>query len=231
LLIGLFIGLAVMTRVTLILAVIFFVAEYFRRRLTGRQLTLIFIPIILCVIVLGAYNYVRFNSVFETGYNYHIGDPYPLSENYRGYGRTNLAHIPANLYAFFIKPPVPITNTKDGYVFVFPYLKADPWGMAIWFTSPLFLLILFKFKKNEYTKSSLITAICIALPIFTYYSVGFAQFGYRYALDFLPFLFLLLIPSLTPKLSKTAITLIIIGVLFNCIYITSLWDVYPLLGI
>lgn len=126
---------------------------------------------------------------------------------------------------------MPILEHKDGFVFVFPYLKADPWGMAIWITSPLFLLLFFHFRKNKYTFSALTTTIILALPIVTYYSVGFAQFGYRYALDFLPFLFLLLLPSLQTKLSKLAIALIIIGVLFNCIYITSLWDVYPHFGI
>lgn len=180
--------------------------------------------------LLGIYNYLRFDSFFETGYRYHVPHPFPLSENY-AYGETSLIHIPANLYVFFIKPPAPLLANEHSFVFRFPYLKADPWGMAIWFTSPLFLFLLFRFRKNKYFLSSLLTTVCIAMPIFTYFSVGFAQFGYRYTLDFLPFLFLLLIPTLLPKLSKTAIALIIVGVIFNCLYITSLWDVYPHFGI
>lgn len=230
LLIGLFLGLAILSRITLIFAVVFFFIEFIKKRLTKQQFVLLLIPVVISCLFLGAYNYMRFHSFLETGYSYHIKEPFPLSKNFE-YGATSLIHIPANLYGFFIKPPEPILFYDKGFVFRFPYLKADPWGMAIWFTSPLFLMLLFHFRKNKYFISALTTTICIAIPIFTWYSVGFAQFGYRYALDFLPFLFLLLIPALSPKLSKTAIILISIGVIFNCIYITSLWDVYPLFGI
>jgi len=92
-------------------------------------------------------------------------------------------------------------------------------------------MLLFKFKKYKYTASAFVSTVALSIPAFLFYSIGFAQFGYRYTLDFLPFLFLLLIPSLGPKLSNKAILLIIIGVIFNCIYITSLWGVYPHFGI
>jgi hypothetical protein len=229
LLIGLFLGLAVLTRLTLILAVMFFVAEFIRKRLSKQQFLLLLLPFFLCLLFFGSYNYLRFHSFLETGYSYHIAQPFPLSKNFE-YGEISLIHIPANLYSFLIMPPEPILYYSKGFVLRFPYLKANPWGMAIWFTSPLFLLLLY-FKKNKYSLSSAIAAVSLAIPLFTYFSVGFAQFGYRYALDFLPFLFLLLIPSLSPKLSKTAITLITIGVIFNCLYITSLWGMYPHFGI
>ncbi len=229
LLTGLFLGLAVLTRATLILSIIFFVVEFLKKRLSIKQFGLILVPFVLCLVFYGSYNFLRFQSFIETGYRYHMAHPFPLSVNF-SYGEISLMHLPANLYSFFIMPPEPIRYDLHGFVFKFPYLKANPWGMAIWFTSPLFLL-LFRFRKNIYSISAGITALCLALPIFIYFSVGFAQFGYRYALDFLPFLFLLLVPSLLPKLSKTAVVLIIIGVVFNCIFITSLWDVYPHFGI
>src|SRR3989344_721888 len=229
LVIGILLGLAMLTRITLVLAAIFFFIEFIKKRLSKKQIALIFIPIMFFGLVYGGYNYLRFNSFTETGYGYHIQDPYPLSKN-KEYAERGLIHIPANLYSFFVKPPEPILYFRDGFVFKFPFIKADPWGMAIWFTSPLFLL-LFRFKRNLYYVPSLVTTVAIALPIFTWYSIGFAQFGYRYALDFLPFLFLMLIPSLQPKLSKPAILIITLGVVFNCLYIASLWDEYPLLGI
>ena len=234
LLIGLLLGLAVLTRFTLILAVIFFIIEFLQKRLSKRQFILFLIPLFLCCSIFGAYNYARFHSFLETGYNHTIPTPFPLSKNAE-YGLTSPIHIPANLYSFLIMPPEPILYYSKGFVLKFPYLKASPWGMAIWFTSPLFFLLLFQFKKNKYTLAAAVTVLALAIPAFTYFSVGFAQFGYRYALDFLPFLFLLLLPCLEPggrpKLSRTAIALITIGILFNCIYITSLWGVYPLFGI
>jgi hypothetical protein len=232
LLIGIFLGLAILTREILFLAIVFYVLEFIQKRLSLKQLFLLFMPVLVSLIILGGYNFVRFHSVLETGYKYDITlNSFPLSRNLK-YGYMSLRHIPANLYSFFIMPPQPLlADTKGSFVLKFPYLKVDPWGLAIWYTSPLFFLLLFRFKRWQYTLSALATTLFIAAPIFVYFSIGFSQYGYRYALDFLPFLFLLLIPSLSPKLSKAAIFLIIIGVLFNCLFISSLWGVYPQLGI
>ncbi len=229
---GLFLGLAVMTRVTLILASIFFFIEFLKKRLIFKQLVIIAIPIIIALLILGGYNNRRFNSYFETGYHYSITkNDGPIAENFK-YGEINIIHVPANLYSFLLKSPEPfLENKNNGMVLKFPYLKADPWGIAIWFTSPLFLVLLTNFKKNKYSLSAGIAAFVLAIPVFTWYSIGFAQFGYRYALDFLPFLFLLLIPALGSKITKTAITLIIIGVLFNLFYSVSMWEIYPLFNI
>jgi hypothetical protein len=38
----------------------------------------------------------------------------------------------------------------------------------------------------------LMTVLVIALPILLYYGYGYIQFGYRYSLDFMPFLYYLL---------------------------------------
>ncbi len=228
--IGVFLALAVLTRFTLILGVIFFIVEFFKKRLTLRQLSLISIPFLVSIILLGLYNQRRFHSFFETGYSYNrILGAFPLSENLK-HGTVSVAHVPANLYNFLVKSPEPLLGQEHGFFLKFPYLTASPWGMAIWWTSPLFLLLIVKFKKNKYTLPAILTTLALAVPVFSYYSIGYIQFGYRYALDFFPFLFLLLIPSLSPKLSKTAIALIVIGVLFNLIYSDSLFGIYPLLN-
>lgn len=230
-LIGVFLGLAILTRFILILGVIFFILEFLQKRLSLKQLVYIFTPVVFSLIILGVYNFVRFDSFLETGYKYASAyNTYPQSLNLE-HGLFNISHLPANLYTFFVKPPEPILENPKGFFLEFPYLKASPWGMAIWFTSPLFLMLLLKFKKFKYTTSAFFSTIALSIPAFFFYSIGFAQFGYRYTLDFLPFLFLLLIPSLGLQLSKKAILLIIIGVIFNCIYITSLWEVYPHFGI
>lgn len=231
LLIGILLGLAMMTRITLVLSFVFFIIEFLKKRLTLKQLTLICIPVLLAGVLLGLYNDRRFHSFFETGYNYNISlNTFPGSENLK-HGMMSLAHVPANLYSFLIMPPQPLFAQPFGFFLKFPYLTASNWGMAIWYTSPLFLMLLVRFRKNQYFLSALLTCVAISIPLLTYYSLGATQFGYRYALDFLPFLFLLLIPALSPKLSRAAITLIVIGVLFNLIYADSLFGIYPLLGL
>ncbi len=231
LLIGMFLGLTVLTRITLVLTVMFFVLEFLQKRLSRKQLVLIMIPVIAAFLLYGGYNLRRFHSFLETGASYSISlKTYPLGTNVQ-YDLFNPINIPGNLYSLLIMPPDPVLQNPAGFTLKFPYLKANPWGMAIWFTSPLFLVLLYKFKKSKYSISAGLTSLLIAIPILCFYSIGYAQYGYRYALDFLPFLFLLLLPSFNSKLSKKEIALIIIGVVFNAIYITSLWGVYPLFGI
>jgi hypothetical protein len=231
LLIGSLLALAVLTRFTMMLTIVFFLAEFLQKRLSFKHLAFIFLPVLIACLILGLYNNRRFHSFFETGYKYNITyNTYPLSLNSK-HGDVSISHLPANLYSFLIMAPEPLLQDNGGFFLKFPYLKANPWGMAIWYTSPLFLLVIFAFKKGKYTLSAIVASISLALPVVLYYSIGFAQFGYRYALDFLPFLFLLLIPCLRPKLSRLAIALIIIGVVFNCIYIGGLWQIYPLFNI
>lgn len=231
LLIGLFLGLAVLTRFTLMLALSFYFIEIFYKRLSIKQFVFILIPVVLALGLLGAYNTRRFHSFSETGYNYSTTKAdLPIGANFK-FGDKSIVHIPANLYSFLMLSPEPLKAQDSGLALRFPYFKFNPWGVAIWFTSPLFLLLITKFKKGKYTVSSAAAALLLSVPVFLWYSIGYAQIGYRYALDFLPFLFLLLLPSLSPKLTKTAITLIIIGVIIGMVYTDSVWETYPLFNI
>lgn len=231
LLIGLLIGLAVFTRVFLILTLVFFLLEFIQKRISKKEIVLLLIPVIFFLSVYGLYNQRRFHSFFETGINYSISlKTFPLNSNLQ-YGMFSVVHIPANLYSLFIMSPEPLLQNNTGFTLKFPFLKANPWGLAIWYTSPLFLVLFYKFKKSKYTKSLIITIVSLLTPLLMFYSIGFSQYGYRYTLDFLPFLFLLLLFSLKERLTKVEYTLITIGVLFNAIYITSLWSLYPLFGI
>jgi len=229
--IGILIGLSFLTRPNLILALIFFLLEFWQKRITLKDLIKILIPVFISILIFAIYNFVRFHSFFDTGYEHSVSlAAFPLSHNL-DFGYMSLSHIPANLYSMLFMAPQPVTHDQFGFVLKFPYLAASPWGMAIWFTSPLLLKLLFNFKKGIYTLSAFITVLALLIPVLVYYSIGFSQYGYRYVLDFLPFLLLILIPSLSPKLSKNDLIFIALGVIFNCIYITSLWKIYPLFNI
>lgn len=231
-LIGIFIGLSLLTRPPLLGVAAFFFFEMLQKRFNVKQFAIMLIPVIICLGFFGAYNERRFHAFLETGYAYNISkEELPIGAN-REYGEISIMHVPANLYSFLIMSPLPLKEKdSQGFVLEFPYMRADAWGVAIWFTSPLFLYLIFHFKKGKYSLSAGLAALILAIPVLTWYSVGFAQFGYRYALDFLPFLFLLLIPCLDVKLSKVAIILIIFGVLFNTIYAGSIFGNYPVFGI
>ena len=56
--------------------------------------------------------------------------------------------------------------------------------------------------------------IAVAIPIITYWSVGWIQFGYRYSLDFLPFMAILVASGMRYRLDglKVAVILLCCGV-------------------
>lgn len=230
LIVGVLLAVAGMTRLTLYLSVVFFLLAVLKEKGRSRKIFLLLVPIVVSLLLLGAYNYKRFRSPLESGYRYNVtANFYPMAANLR-FGLFSFSHLPANLYALFGRSPDPIVEEGGGFVMKFPYLKVDPWGIAIWFTSPLFVL-LFRLKRYEYTFPALMTSLVLALPSLFYFGVGYTQFGYRYALDFLPFLFLALVPNLLPRLSSLAKALIALGIIFNGLYMASIWGYYPHFGI
>src|SRR3954468_11439493 len=101
--------------------------------------------------------------------------------------------MPGNLYALLLAPPLPILSGDGTIVLKSPFFAANPWGMSMFVTSP-WLARLSGFRYNDRSSRLILaTAVAIAVPILCYYAVGFRQFGYRYSLDFLPFLFYLLL--------------------------------------
>ncbi|KKR58778.1 MAG: hypothetical protein UU05_C0002G0036 [Candidatus Curtissbacteria bacterium GW2011_GWA1_40_47] len=229
--IGLLIAAAGATRITLFGMTVFFLFEIIRLRQKlhlGRSFIFLLIPIFFSVSMLGLYNFRRFHSVSDTGYTRNVT---VLDKNYLNNqeGFFSLKHIPANLYVLLLMPPEPVL--KDGVQFVlkFPYLKVNHLGMAILFTSPLFLYLL-KARKAPYTMPAIIGIIVLLIPSLVYFGIGISQFGYRYSLDFLPLLFLLLATSFKNGLPVFAKILITFGIIFDVFYMSNIWGTYPLLS-
>jgi hypothetical protein len=162
------------------------------------------------VVLLGLYNYLRFGSVLESGYNLAtLG--VPALRDARNYGLFSLAHIPKNIFMMLFQGPLPYPN-ENAPVLVFPYLVPSPWGMGLLFTSPA-LLYAFRSKLNDtLTQALLLGALFGMMPIITYYGVGWIQFGFRYALDFLPFVLLLAARGFADPLPRLAKLLVLAGV-------------------
>lgn len=193
-LIGLLIGLAFATRATAGIGIIYFVGHLvFVERPDWRaavcKLWALFAPFIVVAGGVALYNYLRFESPFETGYAFQILF-FESLQRARDYGVFSLIHLPGNIYHAFIAGPLPVLRDGASPVLAFPFIKGDRWGMGIFWTSPYLLLLFLRRSWDAAGKLLLTTCALIAAPIFLYYGVGWLQFGYRYALDFMPFLFL-----------------------------------------
>jgi hypothetical protein len=242
-LIGLFLSMAVATRLNLILASSFFGLQIIWQKnnwLTKlKRLSQLILPIILTLMILGFYNQARFGNFWETGYRYNTTDKNdPRFSKARQYGLFSFKHLPGNLYTMFLKGPKALyyseyyeeqTNPTD-YLLTPPYLAADWYGMGIFFVSPLFFY-LFGARLNRQVKILWLTIGIMLLPILFYYSAGFIQYGNRYSLDFLPFVFLILIERFKKRGIPTFAKIVIYGsILFNAFYGMSYLGDYPLIG-
>ena len=209
--IGTLMALAFATRLTAGLNILFFVMgiavkDCRLRKKLGAICALSF-PLLLGMVALALYNHARFDNWLEQGYSLQILEE--AAARARSYGAMSVVHVPGNLFYFLFAGPLPVTFDGVSQVLKFPYLQANPWGMSIFITSPYFLY-LFRLKYNDLiSKQLLISITVVASCIFTYYGIGKNQFGYRYSLDFLPFLFFLLIRNyrneyqeLSPRFKK-----------------------------
>lgn len=229
LVIGVLIAAAGSTRITLFGITIFFVLEIIRiyKKNLLKPLIYLLIPILITMAFLGIYNYKRFNSIFDTGYTRNVS---VLNKDYYNYlyGWFGKIHIPANLYSLLFMGPEPVRYGDVELVLEFPYLKANGFGMAIWLTSPLFVYLI-RAKREPHTISASIGIFVLLFPSLIYMGIGASQYGYRYSLDFLPLLFLILISAFKKGLPEGAKVLIAAGIVFNCFYMLSIWNSYPLL--
>jgi hypothetical protein len=166
--------------------------------------------------LLFAYNYARFGSALESGYG-HAVLTYPTLAQAMEQGLFSIVHIPKNLFMLLLQGPVPFPS-ENAPVLQFPYFQPSPWGMGLFYTSPALLLAFRDFGRR--LREPLVLACWLAIaaimvPLVTYYGVGFVQFGFRYALDFIPFLLLLTAINLPQPLTTASRVLVVISVLIT----------------
>jgi hypothetical protein len=130
------------------------------------------------------YNAARFGSPFESGYA--MASLPPFLEAERAQGLFSLSHLGMNLDYLLIHLPTLITRSGDGIQLVIPP-KPDGLGMSIFLTSPGLLLALRADWRSRMTIALGLTALAVLIPSLLYYGGGWLQYGYRYALDSIPF--------------------------------------------
>jgi hypothetical protein len=99
-------------------------------------------------------------------------------------GPFDLAYLPYQLYAFFVQLP--------SFSATAPFVIPTQDGQALEWTSPALLLAFFARGRRALIISLWCATALAAAPSFLYYVDGFVQFGMRHALDFEPFLFVLM---------------------------------------
>lgn len=228
-LIGLYLACGFATRIDIFIgSMFFFCSILFSKQATNKkvqEMLLLSIPILVGIIGILLYNYFRFGSLFEFGYTYHIPELAAARSVFKQYGTWNLFYYPSNFYYLFLKGFNQIVLPGTKYL-AYPFISADMWGMSIFITSPILLWcfkhIMTTIKQRDILLA-LLTCLFILLFLLGYFGIGTKQYGYRYALDFSPFLFLVLCHVFTSGMSKTAKFIIIASFAFNYFLFPSIF--------
>ncbi len=127
------------------------------------------------------YNFARFGGPLETGYGtlyQQYGDLYPF---YPRFGQFDVRNIPLHLYSLFLLAPE----------FEPVFFRPSPYGMSVLLTSPAFIYAAFVKRQHILKTASWMAIGFVSIPLLLHYSQGWVQFGYRFLLDFAPFLLIL----------------------------------------
>ena len=161
------------------------------------------------------YNYVRFGTILDKGYNLtHLKDlfrdrynqmqalpkeeqlAYLKAAEQEVGGPLQLKHVKYNLYSIFLLGP---EFTRE-YPYVIPTLA----GVSLTHLSPaLYFAVRAPYRRDRLTWFLLATAAVCAVPFLMNYGNGFAQFGMRYAMDFIPYVGILAAMGLTRRPLKS----------------------------
>jgi hypothetical protein len=141
------------------------------------------LPFAVIVGLLALYNYTRFDNPFESGYSYQI--------NYRGIPFAELAtwgNIPG--------PALSLANIPTNLQ-VFLFGLPDFWGIgsSVFILSPFAIYLLTLWRWDTTNTLIILNVLVVLTAVLSFRSTGFQQVGYRFSLDFLPFIFWLAVRS------------------------------------
>jgi hypothetical protein len=234
-LLGLAVALASLSRPSAWFALPYALLAGWAHGRTGRRLALHACAVALGVMpVLGVwcwYNWARFGNPLQTGYSL-ITVPPCIDVALKTHGTFSAAYIPKNLYLMLLHGPEPVTNTpvlgpysvqeqctSTASTFLnspqldFPWLKPSEWGMGLLYTTPALLFAVTSTRRERWSAAAWVAIASILAVTMTYYSPGWIQFGYRYSLDFLPFLLVLMARGMADPPSRAFKGLVVFSVL------------------
>jgi 4-amino-4-deoxy-L-arabinose transferase-like glycosyltransferase len=213
--VGLLLGFAFLSRLPVILCFPFFLLLIYRQQSAWKprvkQAALFALGLGMLVAVYELYNFGRWGVFSDLGYTLIPGlteDPYFTN------GIFSLSYIPRHVYAIFFQGPILLND--------FPYFQPSWMGLGLFFTTPAFIYV-FKGSWNHLSKYAALAVLCILPVLLTHGTVGFTQFGYRFSLDFTPFLILLAAKGMRENLGWAEKSLIILSILVN------LWGVVSII--
>lgn len=163
------------------------------------------VPVGLSILGLMTYNYARFDNPLDFGYKRQNVDTSLLGDLH-GKGQFSTEHVLRNLRVMLFAAP----RWPAGGLPV-----PDDRGMSLLLTMPALLYLVRLRRSDLLVRSAALSLALLLIPLVTYYNTGWRQFGYRFSLDFMLPLLLLLAAAAGSRVSWPLRGLIVLGILVN----------------
>lgn len=215
-LIGFFIGMAYLARLPTVLAVVFVLIILREKFWFGKNITKVnFKNLLLLILGLSPalafnafYNYLRFGKFGDFAYTLYLNSQsLDIQRSVFPYGFFSIQYLPDRIKDLFFSFPIITTQPP----FIIPSLNS----MAVYIVTPAIFLILFASFRKRLIYSALIAVLVVSIPSLIKGGNGFTQFGFRYSLDFLPFLLVLMASGLEKRFNIYSKLLIILSIAIN----------------
>lgn len=163
-------------------------------------------PLGMAAFLLAGYNQLRFGSPFEFGYRFQNVET-SLMGDLQGIGVFGFEYVMRNLKTMLIS--IPYWDAAQHR-----WLPSDE-GMSLVLTAPAFLCCLAARTPRDLVRAAWWSVGLILIPLLLYYNAGWRQFGYRFSLDFLVPLLVLLALAIRSNRPRLFRTLVILGIIVN----------------
>ena len=133
------------------------------------------VPVVAAIGCLLIYNQVRFGNFLDFGYITINGNPV-IVENAQKYGVFSLHFIPINLKVMFLNTPALDPGGR------WPILPSSV-GMSVFLTTPALIYLFHHYERQWWIIGAWLSVFLNFLLLVLYHNTGANQFGYRYILD------------------------------------------------
>jgi len=203
---GIWLGLAILSRPTLLFSALFYVAYVVLQNRNWRQAFQKILPFgmvwVAMIGVLLLYNVLRFHHPLDFGYEYVQGSS-TITKAFTEYGGFSTHFFPCNFYVSMFGTPDLNGHIAAGYTAFCKYLVpihpvtkslpvvVNPIGMSIFFTTPALVYAFKASLRKPLVLAAWIGLLPVMIPLWLYSNTGALQYGYRYILDVIVFLMIL----------------------------------------
>ncbi|WNG39493.1 hypothetical protein F0U61_41865 [Archangium violaceum] len=217
---GLFFSMATLTRTPLLFTGLFFVLEALcpgpdrleQLKALGshckpalRKLGLFALGAAPLALLAAAYNVYRFGSPSEFGHAFLYNNR--VNVDIDRWGLFDLVYLPRNLQAaFLLLPKVSLSPLRLGY---------NPHGLSLLLTLPLLVFLVVPKLRPRLHWPLWLTVAVTALPGLFYQNDGYMQFGFRFSIDYTPYLLLLFAIGGWSLRNRAVLATVVFGVLVN----------------